>query len=106
MPHRRWSGPSCGRARWTLGAPLRAGAPTLHSGVEARLFLLNLYCSYYLRTVGPAERHAAWNGSEMSQTRTAEIAGAGLAGMTAAAVLAQRGWKVRVHEKGPALREI
>lgn len=42
----------------------------------------------------------------MSQTRTAEIAGAGLAGMTAAAVLAQRGWKVRVHEKGPALREI
>ena len=33
----------------------------------------------------------------MSQTRTAEIAGAGLAGMTAAAVLDQRGWKVRVH---------
>jgi 2-polyprenyl-6-methoxyphenol hydroxylase-like FAD-dependent oxidoreductase len=42
----------------------------------------------------------------MSEVRRAEIAGAGLAGLTAAAVLAQRGWKVRVHEKGPELREI
>jgi 2-polyprenyl-6-methoxyphenol hydroxylase-like FAD-dependent oxidoreductase len=38
--------------------------------------------------------------------RRAEIAGAGLAGLTAAAVLAQRGWRVRVHEQAPALREI
>ncbi|MFX5817212.1 FAD-dependent monooxygenase, partial [Acinetobacter baumannii] len=34
------------------------------------------------------------------------IAGAGLAGLAAAAALAQRGWKVRVHEKGRQLREI
>jgi 2-polyprenyl-6-methoxyphenol hydroxylase-like FAD-dependent oxidoreductase len=38
--------------------------------------------------------------------RHAEIAGAGLAGLTAAAVLAQRGWSVRVHEQAPELREI
>jgi 2-polyprenyl-6-methoxyphenol hydroxylase-like FAD-dependent oxidoreductase len=38
--------------------------------------------------------------------RHAEIAGAGIAGLTAAAVLAQRGWSVRVHEKGSELREI
>ena len=38
--------------------------------------------------------------------RHAEIAGAGLAGLTAAAVLAQRGWSVRVHEQSPELREI
>jgi 2-polyprenyl-6-methoxyphenol hydroxylase-like FAD-dependent oxidoreductase len=42
----------------------------------------------------------------MTETRRAEIAGAGLAGLTAAAVLAQRGWKVRVHEQGEGLREI
>jgi len=43
----------------------------------------------------------------MSETKpTAEIAGAGLAGLAAAAALAQRGWKVRVHEKGRQLREI
>lgn len=35
-----------------------------------------------------------------------EIAGAGLAGLTAAAALAGRGWSVRVHEKGRELREI
>lgn len=35
-----------------------------------------------------------------------EIAGAGLAGLTAAAALASRGWSVRVHEKGRELREI
>ena len=39
-------------------------------------------------------------------TRHAEIAGAGIAGLTAAAVLAQRGWTVRVHERGHELREI
>jgi 2-polyprenyl-6-methoxyphenol hydroxylase-like FAD-dependent oxidoreductase len=39
-------------------------------------------------------------------TRHAEIAGAGIAGLTAATVLAQRGWSVRVHEKGRELREI
>jgi 2-polyprenyl-6-methoxyphenol hydroxylase-like FAD-dependent oxidoreductase len=35
-----------------------------------------------------------------------EIAGAGLAGLTAATALARRGWSVRVHEKGRELREI
>jgi 2-methyl-3-hydroxypyridine 5-carboxylic acid dioxygenase len=34
----------------------------------------------------------------------AEIAGAGFAGLTAAVALRQRGWTVRVHEKGPELR--
>ncbi|MEZ5880876.1 MAG: NAD(P)/FAD-dependent oxidoreductase [Nitratireductor sp.] len=38
--------------------------------------------------------------------RTAEIAGAGLAGLAVATGLAQKGWKVRVHEKGKDLREI
>jgi len=38
--------------------------------------------------------------------RRAEIAGAGLAGLTAAVALSQRGWKVRVHEQAPRLREI
>lgn len=36
----------------------------------------------------------------------AEIAGAGLAGLAAAAALSQRGWRVRVHERGKELREI
>jgi 2-methyl-3-hydroxypyridine 5-carboxylic acid dioxygenase len=35
----------------------------------------------------------------------AEIAGAGFAGLAAAAALRQRGWTVRVHEKGPELRQ-
>jgi 2-polyprenyl-6-methoxyphenol hydroxylase-like FAD-dependent oxidoreductase len=35
-----------------------------------------------------------------------EVAGAGLAGLTAAAALARRGWSVRVHERSPELREI
>jgi 2-polyprenyl-6-methoxyphenol hydroxylase-like FAD-dependent oxidoreductase len=35
-----------------------------------------------------------------------EIAGAGLAGLTMATALARRGWSVRVHERGPELREI
>lgn len=39
-----------------------------------------------------------------SKTRHAEIAGAGFAGLTAAAALAQRGWSVRVHELGDQLR--
>ncbi len=34
----------------------------------------------------------------------AEIAGAGIAGLTAAAALAQRGWSVRVHERSANLR--
>lgn len=38
--------------------------------------------------------------------RHVEIAGAGLAGLTAAAALARRGWSVRVHERGRELREI
>lgn len=42
----------------------------------------------------------------MSDTRSrhAEISGAGFAGLTAAAALAQRGWTVRVHEQAPELR--
>jgi 2-polyprenyl-6-methoxyphenol hydroxylase-like FAD-dependent oxidoreductase len=36
--------------------------------------------------------------------RHAEIAGAGFAGLTAACALAQRGWSVRVHERGRRLR--
>lgn len=36
--------------------------------------------------------------------RHAEIVGAGIAGLTAAAALTQRGWTVRVHERAPSLR--
>ena len=36
--------------------------------------------------------------------RHAEIVGAGIGGLTAAAALAQRGWSVRVHEAAPDLR--
>src|SRR5882724_12326270 len=36
----------------------------------------------------------------------AEIAGAGLAGLTAATALARTGWTVRVHERDGDLREI
>jgi len=35
-----------------------------------------------------------------------EIAGAGIAGLAAAAALARSGWSVRVHERGDQLREI
>ncbi|MES2028239.1 MAG: NAD(P)/FAD-dependent oxidoreductase [Pseudomonadota bacterium] len=38
------------------------------------------------------------------KTRHAEIAGAGFAGLTAAIALRQRGWSVRLHEKGSELR--
>jgi 2-polyprenyl-6-methoxyphenol hydroxylase-like FAD-dependent oxidoreductase len=38
--------------------------------------------------------------------RHAEIAGAGLAGLTVATALAQRGWSVRVHERAPNLRDL
>lgn len=37
-------------------------------------------------------------------TRTAEIVGAGFAGLTTAAALAQRGWSVRVHERAAEVR--
>lgn len=36
--------------------------------------------------------------------RRAEIAGAGIGGLTVAAALAQRGWRVTVHERAPDLR--
>lgn len=36
--------------------------------------------------------------------RHAEIAGAGIGGLTTAAALAQRGWSVTVHERAPTLR--
>jgi 2-polyprenyl-6-methoxyphenol hydroxylase-like FAD-dependent oxidoreductase len=42
----------------------------------------------------------------MASAPHAEIAGAGIAGLTTATVLGQRGWTVRVHERGPELREI
>jgi 2-polyprenyl-6-methoxyphenol hydroxylase-like FAD-dependent oxidoreductase len=42
----------------------------------------------------------------MSRRRHAEIAGAGLGGLTLAAALGQRGWSVRVHERAPHLRDI
>ena len=42
----------------------------------------------------------------MSRRCHAEIAGAGLGGLTLAAALAQRGWSVRVHERAPQLRDI
>ena len=42
----------------------------------------------------------------MPERRRAEIAGAGIGGLTAAAALAQRGWSVRVHERAPHLRDI
>lgn len=40
-----------------------------------------------------------------SSKRHAEISGAGFAGLTAAVALTQRGWSVRVHERGKKLRE-
>jgi 2-polyprenyl-6-methoxyphenol hydroxylase-like FAD-dependent oxidoreductase len=40
----------------------------------------------------------------MMRPRTAEIAGAGLAGLTLATRLAQLGWKVRLHERNAELR--
>lgn len=42
----------------------------------------------------------------MAKKRTAEIAGAGLGGLTAGIALAQRGWRVRVHESASELRDI
>jgi 2-methyl-3-hydroxypyridine 5-carboxylic acid dioxygenase len=39
-----------------------------------------------------------------SRTLHAEVAGAGFAGLTIATALAQRGWSVRLHEKGSELR--
>ena len=36
--------------------------------------------------------------------RRAEIVGAGFAGLSAACALAQRGWRVRVHERADGLR--
>jgi len=40
----------------------------------------------------------------MMMPRHAEIAGAGIAGLSAAVALAQRGWSVRLHERHPSLR--
>ncbi|HKS83933.1 MAG TPA: NAD(P)/FAD-dependent oxidoreductase [Pseudolabrys sp.] len=40
----------------------------------------------------------------MTAQRKAEIVGAGFAGLAAACALAQRGWKVRVHERADRLR--
>src|SRR5262249_37502477 len=40
----------------------------------------------------------------MANERRAEIAGGGFAGLAAACALAQRGWRVRVHERATVLR--
>jgi 2-polyprenyl-6-methoxyphenol hydroxylase-like FAD-dependent oxidoreductase len=40
------------------------------------------------------------------KVRHCEIAGAGIAGLTTACILAQRGWSVQVHERSPELREM
>src|SRR5262249_2019041 len=40
----------------------------------------------------------------MKRARSAEVVGGGFAGLTAAAALARRGWRVRVHERADALR--
>ncbi len=42
----------------------------------------------------------------MTTTRTAEVAGSGIAGLAMATALAQRGWRVTVHERNADLREI
>ncbi len=42
----------------------------------------------------------------MTQRRHAEIVGAGMAGLTAAAALCQRGWTARVHERMPEVRAV
>jgi len=38
-------------------------------------------------------------------TRTAEISGGGIGGMALGALLARQGWRVRVHEQSPEIRE-
>ncbi|WP_300303257.1 NAD(P)/FAD-dependent oxidoreductase [Ferrovibrio sp.] len=40
----------------------------------------------------------------MTSNRTAEVAGAGIAGLAVSIALAQRGWKVRAYERSPSLR--
>ncbi len=40
----------------------------------------------------------------MTMARRAEIAGGGIAGLTGAAALAQRGWSVTIHERNPSMR--
>lgn len=42
----------------------------------------------------------------MRPSRHAEIVGAGIAGLSGAVLLAQRGWTVRIHERGPDIREV
>lgn len=39
-------------------------------------------------------------------TRNAEIAGGGIGGLSLAALLARQGWRVRVHEQSPEIREV
>ncbi|HYG41345.1 MAG TPA: FAD-dependent monooxygenase, partial [Bordetella sp.] len=39
-------------------------------------------------------------------TRNAEIAGGGIGGLSLAALLAHQGWRVRVHEQSPEIREV
>jgi 2-polyprenyl-6-methoxyphenol hydroxylase-like FAD-dependent oxidoreductase len=56
-----------------------------------------------LRMVCTAVTGAKGRRDDMTQ-RHAEIVGAGFAGLTAACALAQRGWRVRVHERGDKLR--
>src|SRR3546814_10413722 len=39
-------------------------------------------------------------------TRNAEIAGGGIGGLSLGALLARHGWRVRVHEQSPEIREV
>ena len=39
-------------------------------------------------------------------TRTASIIGGGIGGMTAGLALMRRGWRVRIYEQAPTLREV
>src|SRR5207237_8488450 len=56
------------------------------------------------RRTGNARRSRASRRQDSMTERRVEIVGAGFAGLTAACALAQRGWRVRVHERAERLR--
>src|SRR5581483_11096546 len=51
-------------------------------------------------------RGARGGGTRAVKPGRAEIAGAGLVGLSTALLLRRAGWSVRVHEQSPAIREI